>query len=73
MVVDSSGYNVFTHTKEGERLNPSILNASRKKRIANGSGTEVSDVNKLVKQYTASKKMFKQFADMEKMSKMFKG
>ena len=53
-----------------ERLNPSILNASRKKRLANGSGTEVSDVNKLVKQYTASKKMFKQFADMEKMSKM---
>lgn len=53
-----------------ERLNPSILNASRKRRIANGSGTEVSDVNKLVKQYTASKKMFKQFADMEKMSKM---
>ena len=53
-----------------ERLNPSILNASRKKRIASGSGTEVSDVNKLVKQYTASKKMFKQFADMEKMSKM---
>ncbi len=52
-----------------ERTDPSILNASRKKRIARGSGTEVRDVNSLVNQYRASKKMFKQFADMEKMHK----
>ena len=44
-----------------ERRNPDILNGSRRKRIANGSGTHVSDVNKLVKQFDASKTMMKQF------------
>lgn len=52
-----------------ERIKPSILNASRKKRIAKGSGMEVRDVNNLVKQYMASKQMLKQFADIEKMKK----
>lgn len=52
-----------------ERLDPSILNASRRRRIAKGSGCEVSDVNKLIKQYQMSKKMFKQFADLEKLQK----
>ncbi|MHB8461928.1 MAG: signal recognition particle protein [Vulcanimicrobiaceae bacterium] len=44
-----------------ERRNPDILNGSRRKRIATGSGTLVSDVNKLVKQFEASKTMMKQF------------
>ncbi len=44
-----------------ERRNPDILNGSRRKRIASGSGTLVSDVNKLVKQFEASKSMMKQF------------
>jgi len=40
-----------------ERRRPEILNASRKRRIARGSGTEVQDVNKLLKQYKDAKKM----------------
>jgi signal recognition particle subunit SRP54 len=44
-----------------ERGSPSILNGSRRKRIAQGSGTQVSDVNRLVKQFDASRQMMKQF------------
>ena len=47
-----------------ERRNPSILNGSRKKRIAKGSGNKVQNVNRLIKQFEDSKKMMKQFADM---------
>ncbi len=43
-----------------ERQKPDILNASRRRRIAAGSGTSVEDVNRLVKQYEQMKKMFKQ-------------
>lgn len=44
-----------------ERANPAILNASRRKRIAAGSGTTVSEVNKLLNGFEQSKKMMKQF------------
>ncbi|MEL7234735.1 MAG: signal recognition particle protein, partial [Chloroflexota bacterium] len=43
-----------------ERTNPKKLNASRKKRIAKGSGMQVRDVNDLVKQYRSMKKIMKQ-------------
>jgi len=43
-----------------ERKNPKILNASRRKRIAAGSGTQVYDINQLVKQYREAKRLFKQ-------------
>lgn len=43
-----------------ERRNPKLLNASRRKRIAQGSGTRVYDVNQLVKQYRDARRMFKQ-------------
>jgi len=43
-----------------ERENPKILNASRRKRIAAGSGTGVYDVNQLIKQYQETKKLFKE-------------
>ena len=43
-----------------ERSNPSILNPSRKRRIANGAGVDISEVNRLVKQFEQSKKMMKQ-------------
>ena len=43
-----------------ERSNPSILNISRKNRIARGAGVDVSEVNRLVKQFEQSKKMMKQ-------------
>lgn len=56
-----------------ERMDPSILNAGRRRRIAGGSGTTVADVNQLLKQFEMSRKMFKQFADMDKMKKGFPG
>lgn len=43
-----------------ERANPSILNPGRKRRIANGAGVDISEVNRLVKQFEQSKKMMKQ-------------
>jgi signal recognition particle subunit SRP54 len=49
-----------------ERNSPVVLNASRKRRIANGSGVQVADVNRLLKQYDMAKKMVKQIAHMGK-------
>ena len=43
-----------------ERANPSILNPSRKRRVAKGAGVDISEVNRLVKQFEQSKKMMKQ-------------
>ncbi len=47
-----------------EREHPELLNASRKIRVAKGSGTSVEEVNKLLKQYDQIKKMMKQFSGM---------
>ncbi|MCX7695597.1 MAG: signal recognition particle protein [Caloramator sp.] len=55
-------------TKE-ERRNPSIINASRKKRIAKGSGTSIQEVNKLLNGFEQARKMMKQFGDMQKNMK----
>ncbi|NLY73484.1 MAG: signal recognition particle protein [Tissierellia bacterium] len=52
-----------------ERKQPDILNAKRRQRIAQGSGTSVQDVNKLVKQFNQSRKMMKQFTNMSKKGK----
>ena len=49
-----------------EREKPDIINASRKKRIAAGSGTSVEEVNKVLKQFDQMLKMMKQFTDMGK-------
>ncbi len=49
-----------------EREKPDLINASRKKRIAAGSGTTVEDVNKLLKQFDQMLKMMKQFTNMGK-------
>lgn len=43
-----------------ERQNPDVLNGSRRKRIAHGSGTQVADVNRLVKRFEEARKMMKQ-------------
>jgi len=57
-------------TKE-ERTNPQVLNGSRRKRIAYGSGTSVSDVNRLLNQFNSMKKMMKQFSGKKgQMGKM---
>lgn len=50
---------IFSMTKK-ERKNAKILNSSRKKRIARGSGTQVADVNRLVNQLNQMNKMMKQ-------------
>ena len=52
-----------------ERRNPNILNASRKKRIAKGSGNTVQDVNRLIKQFNEMKKMMKMFTGSQKSMK----
>ncbi|MBR2926947.1 MAG: signal recognition particle protein [Clostridia bacterium] len=49
-----------------EREKPEIINASRKKRIAQGSGTSVEEVNKVLRQFEQMLKMMKQFSDMGK-------
>lgn len=49
-----------------ERSRPHEINGSRRKRIAVGSGTTVQDVNRLIKQFEQTRKMMKQFSDMEK-------
>ena len=53
---------ILSMTKE-ERKNPDILKASRKERIAKGSGRSVQEVNSLLKRFEESKKMMKQFAN----------
>ncbi len=61
---------ILSMTK-GERENPAILNSSRKKRIAAGSGTTVVDVNRLIKQFEAMQQMTKQLTgkNMKKLQK----
>ena len=53
---------IITSMTKKERRNPSVLDASRRKRIAAGAGVQVSDVNKLMQQYEQSAKLMKQFA-----------
>jgi signal recognition particle subunit SRP54 len=48
-----------------ERERPEVLNGSRRKRIAVGSGTQVSDVNRLVKQFESSRQMMKSLGGMK--------
>lgn len=54
---------VLSMTKE-ERANPSIINPSRKRRIAAGAGVDISEVNRLIKQFEQMKKMMKQMSGM---------
>lgn len=58
-----------------ERKNPDIINPSRKNRIARGAGVNISEVNRLMKQFEQMKKMMKQMPGMMKKGKrgMFKG
>lgn len=65
---------IYSMTLE-ERRNPSLLNASRRKRIAAGSGQPVSKINNLIKKYEDTKKLMKQFSNpgFMKKNKRFKG
>ena len=56
-----------------ERQRPQIINGSRRRRIAMGSGTTVQDVNKLMKQYEQMHRMMKTLSKGGKMSRLMKG
>lgn len=56
-----------------ERIQPEIINSSRRQRIAAGSGTTVQDVNRLLKQFEQMKKMLKQVGSLEKGKKKGRG
>jgi signal recognition particle subunit SRP54 len=50
---------IISSMTKAERRHPDVLNASRRRRIAAGSGTQVQDVNRLVKQFREAQRMFK--------------
>jgi signal recognition particle subunit SRP54 len=54
---------VYSMTTE-EKRNPDMINHSRRKRIATGSGTSLAEVNRLIKQFDEMRRMMKQFSDM---------
>ena len=56
-----------------ERRRPELINGSRKKRIANGSGMQIQDVNRLLKQHKQMAKMMKKFSKKGGMTKMMRG
>ena len=56
-----------------ERRKPDLINGSRKRRIASGSGTQIQDVNRVLKQHAQMEKMMKKFANPAGMMKMLKG
>ena len=53
-----------------ERRRPRLLNASRKRRVARGSGSSVQEINRLVSQFRQMQKMMKQFKDPRKLSRI---
>jgi signal recognition particle subunit SRP54 len=55
-----------------ERSEPKLLNGSRRKRIADGSGTNIQEVNKLIKQFDQTSKMMRMMGDKKKMAQMMK-
>ena len=60
---------IITSMTAAERMKPEIINPSRKKRIAAGSGMQVEDVNRLLRQYEQMRKMMKQFSGPGKKRK----
>lgn len=75
--IDEAGMNrmeaiILSMTPE-ERRDPSLLNPSRKHRIAKGSGNQIQEVNRFIKQFEESKKMMKQMSGMMKGGKKKKG
>lgn len=62
-MLDKTANIIYSMTKE-ERENPKIINPSRKRRIANGAGVPIAEVNKLCKNFEESQKMMKQMSGM---------
>jgi signal recognition particle subunit SRP54 len=65
---------IYSMTPE-ERANPKLLNGARRKRIAKGSGTDIQEVNRLIKQFSETSKMMKKLTTGggKKMMRMMKG
>ena len=63
---------IITSMTKKERQDPSVLNASRRKRIAAGSGTDVQSVNQLIKKYEEMKKMTKMLSNPKKAKGMLR-
>ncbi len=63
--IDRTKAIILSMTKR-ERVEPAIINASRKKRIAAGSGTSVQEINQLLKQFEQTKQLMKQFKNGKK-------
>lgn len=61
---------IITSMTKAERKNADLLDASRKRRIAKGAGVDVADVNRLIKQYLESQKLFKQLRKMGQSGKL---
>ncbi|MDR2910899.1 MAG: signal recognition particle protein [Bacteroidales bacterium] len=59
---------IYSMTNE-ERENPSVINGSRRKRIANGSGTDVQEINRLLKQFGETRKMMKMASSGKNMQR----
>ncbi len=55
-----------------ERNNPAVLNGSRRQRIAKGSGTNIQEVNKLIKQFDEMRKMMRMFSNKDQAAKMMR-
>src|SRR5438874_8914858 len=61
---------IISSMTKAERADPTLINGSRRRRIAAGSGTTVSDVNRLVKQFAEMRKMMKQMGSMVKSGRL---
>ncbi|WP_312642980.1 signal recognition particle protein [Hydrogenoanaerobacterium sp.] len=64
---------IINSMTKAERAKPAIVNPSRKRRIAAGSGTKVENVNRLLRQFEQMQKMMKQFSSMGKKGKRMRG
>lgn len=62
---------IYSMTKE-ERRNPQLINASRRQRIAKGSGTNIADVNRMIKQFEEMRKVMKMATTMKNPMKMMR-
>ncbi len=62
---------IFSMTPS-ERSNPAIINGTRRQRIATGSGTNIQEVNRLIKQFDETRKMMRMMTDKNKMSQMMR-
>jgi signal recognition particle subunit SRP54 len=63
---------IFSMTPD-ERENPALINGGRRKRIANGSGTNIQEVNRLLKQFSETRKMMKMVSQGKNVQRMMSG